>query len=163
MRRTLSLLAGMFCSGVCAAAAPPDSIYMCVDADGHKTYQNSSDGNACHRIDGVIASIPATDIGRGMRPRPSLSNISPASFPRVDVGTQRVRDSDRRRLLQEELRTEEERLNGLRSDLRRGSAGADAPAGSSADREQVQRLAEEIERTEGNIASLRRELTPLRY
>ena len=148
-----------------ALAAPMDSIFVCVDADGHKTYQNSSEGSSCRRVDGVVATIPASDLGRGRsRPVVARAEISPASFPRVDVNTQRTRDSDRRRILEEELRIEQERLARLRTEFNQGNPlAAGDEVGSSRYHERVQRLFDDIERSEGNIASLRRELTPTRY
>ncbi len=149
------------------SAAPVDSIFLCVDGDGHKSYQNASEGPSCRRIDGVVATIPSSDLERGRAARavPSRSGISPASFPRVDVNTQRTRDSDRRRILEEELRAEQERLEHLRAEFNQGRpmpVGGEA-VGSNRYHDRVQRLFEDIERSEGNIASLRREMTPARY
>jgi hypothetical protein len=167
MRRMAFLwLAGMGCAGgagVCLAA-PMDSIYLCVDSDGNKTYQNQSDGSSCHRVDGIVSTIPASEFsGRGARASLAHNWISPASFPRVDAGTQRLRDGDRRRILEEELRAEQERLAQLRSQFNRGQPERLADETSGPYRERVQRLFEDIERSEGNVASLRRELTPTRY
>jgi len=154
MQRGVQLLCLMLgVSGGCwagaATAAQSDSIFVCIDADGHKTYQNSSEGSACHRVDGIIATIPSSELPRNQSPRPlPRAGISPASFPRVDTNTQRLRDSDRRHILEDELRIEEQRLASLRTEF---------------NRDHLQRLYEDIERAEGNIASLRRELTPFRY
>jgi len=164
MRRVLFLFLGLMLAGA-RAAAPPDGIYVCVDADGHKTYQNSSEGTTCHRVDGIVASIPSTELPRGASPRPARSMISPASFPRVDVNTQRLRDTDRRHILEEELRVEERHLAHLRDEFNHGQPlpVGDEVVGSVGYQDHVQRLFEDIERSEGNIASLRRELTPVRY
>lgn len=166
MRSGLFLLAFLAFSGV-RAAAPPDGIFVCADADGHKTYQNSSDGGDCHRVDGIVATIPSSELPRNRSQHPTATRvgISPASFPRVDVNTQRVRDSDRRRILEEELRTEEDHLARLRSEFNHGQPQptGDEIVGSNSYRDHVQRLFEDIERSEGNIASLRRELTPARF
>jgi hypothetical protein len=165
MRQSLFLLINLVLASA-GAVAQTDSIYVCVDDDGHKTYQNSSDGNACHRVDGVIATIPATDLPRGGAGRSGARpSIAPASFPRVDASTQRLRDGDRRRILEEELRSEEDRLAHLRSEFNHGQPqpASDETFGTGRYREHVQRLFEDIERSEGNIASLRRELTPFRY
>ncbi len=165
IRHAVFLLGNLVLAGACAAA-PSDSIFVCVDEDGHKTYQNSADGNACRRVDGVIATIPSTDLPRGSIPRPGArASISPASFPRVDASTQRLRDGDRRRILEDELRSEEERLAHLRAEFNHGQPqpASDESLGTGRYREHVQRLFEDIERSEGNIASLRRELTPFRY
>jgi len=112
-----------------------------------------------------VASIPSTELPRGASPRPARSLISPASFPRVDVNTQRVRDSDRRHILEEEMRLEERHLARLREEFNQGQPlpVGDEVVGSVTYQDHVQRLYEDIERSEGNIASLRRELTPVRY
>jgi len=164
MRRVIFLFLGLMMAAA-RAAAPPDGVYVCVDADGHKTYQNSTEGTGCHRVDGIVASIPSTELPRGASPRPARSLISPASFPRVDVNTQRVRDSDRRHILEEELRTEERHLARLRDEFNHGQPTpvGEEIVGSVSYQDHVQRLFEDIERSEGNIASLRRELTPVRY
>ncbi len=151
-----------------AQAAPTDAIFVCVDSDGHKTYQNSADSNSCRRIDGIVATIPSSDLPRSRhfaRPSVARADISPASFPRVDLRTQKLRDSDRRRILEDELRAEEEHLNRLRVDFNRGQPKplADEMLGAAGYRDRVQHMFEDIERTEGNIASLRRELTPVRF
>jgi len=165
MRHGALLFSGWILAGGCAAAQT-DGIFVCVDADGHKTYQNSAEGNACHRIDGIVATIPASELPRGQSPRPTArAGISAASFPRVDVNTQRLRDTDRRRILEEELRTEEERLARLRAEFNHGQPqpASDEAIGTGRYHDHVQRLFEDIERSEGNIASLRRELTHIRY
>jgi hypothetical protein len=165
MWQALFLFANLVLAGACAAAQQ-DSVFLCVDEEGRKTYQNSSDGSACHRVDGLIATIPATELPRGGSGRSaSHSSISPTSFPRIDASTQRMRDGDRRRILEEELRSEEERLAHLRTEFNQGQPqpASDESFGTGRYRDHVQRLFEDIERSEGNIASLRRELTPFRY
>lgn len=164
MRRAGFLLLCLVATGS-GAVGPTDGIYLCIDADGHKTYQNSADGTACHRIDGIVATIPSSELPRGQAPRPARAMISPASFPRVDMNTQRVRDADRRHILEEELRAEEQHLAQLRSEFNQGQPvpAADEVFGSVHYQDHVQRLFDDIERSEANIASLRRELTPVRY
>ena len=73
--------------------------------------------------------------------------------------------SDRRRILEEELRSEEDRLVHLQMEFNHGQPqpAGDESLGTGRYRERVQRLFEDIERSEGNIASLRRELTPVPY
>jgi len=91
--------------------------------------------------------------------------VSPANFPRVDRDAQRVRDVDRRRILEDELRVEQQRLVRLREDFNNGSphvVGEETVA-SATYRERVQRLMEEIQRSEASIGSLKRELAPPRY
>jgi len=164
MRRVLPFLALVAC-GAPLAAPPPDTIFRCTDADGHLTYQ-SSDGPQCRRVDGLVASIPASDLPRSERAQSNRASVTAASFPRVDARTQRVRDLERRRILEEELRAEQDRLLVLQAQLREGPGGlspAADPGRTPAERERAQRLNEDIERSQGNIASLRRELAPVRY
>jgi len=147
-----------------AAAQQSDAIWACVDEQGHKTFQNVGKGQGCRRIDGLIATIPGTSTA------PPQSNsaargVSPANFPKVDQDTQRLRDTDRRRILEDELKVEQDRLARLRDDFNNGSPRvlADETPGSPTYRERAQRLLEDIQRSEGYIASLKRELTPPRY
>jgi hypothetical protein len=151
-----------------AAAQQPDPIWACVDDQGHKTFSNVVTGHDCHRIDGVVSTIPGTS-APALRPVPVPSaaarGVSPANFPRVDRDTQRMRDVDRRRILEEELRIEQERLTRLREDFNNGSPHP-APGeiiGSVGYRDRTQRLLDDIQRSEGSIASLKRELAPQRY
>jgi hypothetical protein len=168
MRCSLCLALAILASVIAtpAAAQQPDSIWVCVDDKGHKTFQNLGTGHGCRRIDGLIATIPGTTPAPGAaRIGPDSRGVSPANFPRVDQNTQRVRDSDRKRILEEELRGEQDRLARLKDDFNSGSPRplGEESVGSPVYRERVQRLLEDIERSEGYIASLKRELTPQHY
>ncbi len=147
------------------AAAQMDAIWSCVDDQGHKVFQNNGLGTNCHRVDGVVATIPGTTSSPPRRVAPPVPGVSPANFPRVDRDTQRLRDVDRRRILEDELRTEQDRLARLRSDFNNGNPRllADETAASPGYRERIQRLVEDIQRSEGYIASLKREMAPVRY
>jgi hypothetical protein len=164
MRRVLLFVFGLLAAG--GAIAQSESIYLCVDEEGHKTYQNLGNGKGCRRVDGLVATVPGPAPTRAAPNAPSeLRGVSPASFPRVDGDTQRLRDGDRKRILEEELRTEQERLTRLRADFNNGqpAPSADESPGSQRYQEHVQHLLEDIQRSENNIASLRRELAPPRY
>jgi hypothetical protein len=91
------------------------------------------------------------------------STPSRAGFPRVEASTQRSRDLDRRRILEDELRKEEARLAELRTEFRGGEPerrGDERNHQKYLDR--VARLKDDISRTESSVASLRREMTALR-
>jgi len=151
MRTFLSPL--LLCLAVAASpalAAPQDAIWVCTDADGHKSFQNSSDGAHCRRMDGLVASIPAAPSPAQGRDRATTARVSSASFPRIDAGTQRAREAERRGILEQELRSEQSRLAQLRSQVATPGEGS-------------RRIAEDIERSEGNIAALQRELAPQRF
>jgi hypothetical protein len=169
MRTTLGTASALCClliPALPALAQQSDAIWACVDDQGHKVFQNVGKGNGCHRIDGLIATVPGTSASA---PRPASASgsggVSPANFPRVDRDTQRVRDVDRRRILEDELRVEQDRLIRLRDDFNNGSPRllGDETAASPSYRDRVQRLLEDIQRSEGYIASLKREMAPPRY
>lgn len=150
-----------------AAAQQMDAIWACEDDQGHKVFQNVGNGRGCRRVDGLIATVPGTT--PTPQPRASsgqpVTGVSPANFPRVDRDVQRLRDVDRRRILEDELRVEQDRLVRLRQDFNNGTPRLqpDETAASASYRERAQRLMEDIQRSEGSIASLKRELTPARY
>jgi hypothetical protein len=165
MRTSLGFVPALCCwlvTALPAAAQQSDAIWACEDEQGHKVFQNVGNGRGCHRIDGLIATVPGT---AASAPRPPVSGVAPANFPRVDRDTQRVRDADRRRILEDELRVEQDHLMHLREDFNNGRPHA-APGeiiGSQGYQERTQRLLEDIQRSEGSIASLKRELAPPRY
>jgi Domain of unknown function (DUF4124) len=171
MRRLLQTAPALPLFWLLAAAFPAaaqDAIWACEDDQGHKVFQNVGNGRGCRRIDGLIATVPGT-APAPQQPRPSagqgVNGVSPANFPRVDRDVQRLRDVDRRRILEDELRVEQDRLVRLRLDFNNGSPRPlpDEAVASPTYRERVQRLMEDIQRSEGSIASLKRELTPARY
>jgi len=148
----------------CAFGAHAQSeIYKCVDDQGHTVFQNIGRGKQCERlaIDPVV-TVPGT---RASRPADAPRQATPANFPRIDGDTQRSRESDRRRILEEELQSEQERLGRLRSEYNEGAPALlpDEQRGSQRYQERVRRLGEEIERSRANVASLQRELAPQRF
>ncbi len=161
------LFAGLAAAGASLpSAAQSDVIYRCIDEQGHKSYQNTGAGKGCERADGLLMSTPAPPARGDGRPAAAPApSASPASFPRIDSQTQRLRDGERQRILEEELRGEEERLARLRAEFNQGQplAAADETTGSPRYRERTQRLSEDIQRAEANVASLRRELAPQHY
>jgi hypothetical protein len=161
----LAALCGLFGTALPAAAQQSDAIWACVDDQGHKIFQNVGSGRGCRRIDGLIATVPGTS---SAPPAQSVSpsgtrGVSPANFPRIDQNTQRARDGDRHRILEDELQQEQQRLIRLREEFNNGAARPGEIAGGPIYQERVNRALEEIQRSEGFIASLKRELAPPRY
>jgi hypothetical protein len=151
-----------------AASAQPSEIYLCIDEQGNKSYQNVGSGKGCKRVDvGPVLSMPAPrqPAGRSsMQPAvEERASVSPASFPRVDRDTQRTRDSDRRRILEDELKAEEDRLARLRAEFNNGEPERRGDERNFAlYQERIQRLREDIARVETNVGALRREIALLR-
>jgi len=91
--------------------------------------------------------------------RTTTANAAPADFPRVDAAAQRSRDSDRRRILEDELSKEQARLEDFRKEYNGGEPerlGNERNYQKYLDR--VERLKDDITRSETNVAALRREL-----
>jgi len=143
-------------------AQAQSEIFVCTDADGRKVYQNTGSTNGCRRLDiQPLTSVPAPKLPvAAAAPRAAAPPVTPASFPRIAADTQRVRDGERRRILEDELRAEEDRLARLRSDFNGGQPERQGDEGRNLVRYQewVTRMQEDIARGENNIAALRREL-----
>ncbi len=93
----------------------------------------------------------------------STGATSPASFPKVDSGTQKARDNDRAAILDEERRKESAKLQELRKEFNNGE-----PERRGDERnyqrylERVEKIKDEIQRSESNIKSLEREIASVR-
>jgi len=117
----------------------------------------------------VIEGTPITVIqGRTPAPRPASgtaatgSNAARPPEARVDPGAQRARDSDSRRILESELRREEERLAEMKREYNNGEPerqGNERNYQKYLDR--VADLKSSIARKEADIAAIKRELAKL--
>ncbi len=108
----------------------------------------------CRTLEGA----PVTVI-QSVRPRQTSAPVPPATRERVDASEQRARDSDARRILESELRREEESLEALRREYNNGEPerrGDERNYQKYLDR--VAELKASIARKESDIAALRREL-----
>lgn len=90
-------------------AAISDSLYKCTTKTGAEAFFNVPDGRG-----GSTAAEPAA------------KSASPSSFPRVESSTQKSRDDMRKKVLSEELATEEKQLADARAAF---GSGAPAPDG----------------------------------
>ncbi len=183
--RSRLLLAALCAAGL--AAPVQAQIYKCEGPDGVIEYSNtpSNSGRGCRAVElSPITTIPAPKLpaarstppaGRSGEQATSPQAATPAApaaatrpagaenFPRVDSATQKARDTDRRRILEDELRKEEGRLAELRREYNDGEPerqGNERNYQKYLDR--VQRLKDDIGRSEANIASIRHEIGALR-
>jgi hypothetical protein len=140
-------------------------IFVCTDEHGQKTFQNVGTAKNCKRVDvGPVLTLPATRqpaaSAQSAEPRAA---VSPANFPRVDRDTQRTRDSDRKRILEDELKSEEEKLARLRFEFNNGEPERRGDERNFAlYQERAARLRDDVARVEANVNALRRELSLLR-
>lgn len=169
-RRGAALLAGVLALGLSAVAQA--QVYRCTDANGNKLYTDMKKGN-CELIDSgpVVprppAASPLIPAVRPGSPAPAASGAaatpSPSNFPRVDTAAQRVRDDDRREILNEELRAEEKKLAELKAVYKNGEPDRQGNERNYAKyQERVGQMRDDISRTERNIESLRREIANVR-
>ncbi|MCC7059485.1 MAG: DUF4124 domain-containing protein [Burkholderiaceae bacterium] len=158
-------LRALCCAALALGLAAPAAaqVYRCESDGGVPIYQGTPNGRNCRPLDlAPLTTIPAPKLPTARAPAAAggaAARPSPEDFPKVDVSTQRARDSDRRRILEDELRKEEGRLTELKDEYKGGEPdrlGGERNYQKYLDR--VQRLKEDIDRSEGNIASIRREL-----
>lgn len=147
-------------------------IYKYVDENGNVTYTNSPVKGA-QRVyieqPNVISSGSGSSSGKRSTNTSRNSNDSgqkvtppsPANFPKVDSETQRSRDSNRKRILQDELANEQTLLNDTKKALSdaENTKTAEEKANPSKYLERIGRLRENVVMHEKNIAALQKELS----
>lgn len=140
-------------------------IYRCEGPNGVAEYSNTlpaGDTRRCRKVSlPSLTTIPAAKVPSVAKPAAPNGG---AAFPRVDPRQQKVRDEQRREILESELRKEQQRLAGLKAEYKDGEPdrlGNERNYQKYLDR--VARLKDEIGRSETNIASIERELAPLRH
>lgn len=139
-------------------------IYKCVESGGRVTYSNVQSKDCARLNIGPPNSLAA--------PRTSVSprGVSPSEFPRIDPGTQRNRDDERRRILDQELASEQAALAAARKTLsdqevivlpdERNVAGRGI--NNAKIEQRVQPFRDKIALHERNIEALRKEIANLR-
>ena len=150
-------------AGTCALAADEGTVtYRCPNNDYKNTISaKEAEKLGCKKLEGA----PVTVI-QMTKPRPSGTAVPAATAgsgaARVDPAAQRARDSDARRILENELKAEEERLAVLKKEYNNGQPerlGNEQNYQKYVDR--VAQLSAAIARKEGDIAAIRRELQKL--
>lgn len=130
-------------------------IYKTVDAEGRVTYSNvklkgskkldlepadTSFGNSVNNGDGKAKRVPAT------------RTDTPASFPKVDAGTQNQRDGKRKDILQSELDAERKALDDAKKAYAEGEANPEVfrtPTGQI--RRNVPKFQEKMKNLQANV------------
>lgn len=115
----------------------------------------------CKALEGNVTVVSGTK-PQGSRPVAASVTPSASGGERVASGEQRARDSDARRILETELKSEETRLASLKQEYNNGEPerrGDERNYQKYLDR--VAALQASISRKENDIAALRRELDKL--
>ena len=131
-------------------------VFKCVDRDGNITYGNVGDVKGCKKIDTEAPNtVPF--------PKPSAPTAGRAPSKSETGGAQRARDTDRRRILQEELASEEKKLADLKKEFNGGEPERRGDEKNFARyQERTDKLKADVTRSESNIESLRREISAIR-
>lgn len=148
---TLALLLALGASAVRA------EIYECVDQGGNKRFTNiKSEAKGCKAMNIAPPNTVAP-------PRPQTKGAAPANFPSVDAQTQKQRDGDRRRILEQELAREQKLLDQARQELAEQKS---IRLGSERNYQRVLDRLEPFEKKvrlhEDNVANLKKELANTR-
>ena len=157
------------------AASPPVALaqlsaggatYRCVDESGRSTYTNVKEemgGKKCTVVSREVSVVPAQPPTRTAPAAAAKPAASGAGSQRVDASTQRGRDNDRRRILDEELQSAERQLATAKQTLTQQESVR------SGDERNYQRVLDrlkpfqdEVRRAEENVAALKREISNLR-
>jgi Domain of unknown function (DUF4124) len=152
MRYNKGLWALLLMLAVPRAAA---EIWECVDASGNKRFTNvRADAKGCKQLD---VPTPNTVSGAG---KPSAKSAeSPKNFPKVDGDTQKQRDNDRRKILEQELASEQKLLDQAKKELEEQESqrlGSERNYQRVLDR--LEPYKKKVKLHDDNIANLRREL-----
>jgi Domain of unknown function (DUF4124) len=139
-------------------------IYECVDSSGNKRFTNvKAEAAGCKPMNlPPVLSVPAP-------PKPAQKGdakppaAAAGSFPKVDTPTQQQRDTERRKILEQELANEQKLLDQAKKDLAEQEAmrlGSERNFQRVLDR--LEPYKKKVALHEGNIANLRKELSSLK-
>ena len=157
---SIPLLLALGC--VAEAGAQDGSVtYRCPNNEYKNTISaKEAERLGCKKLEGApVTVIQMTKPRAAGTPVPAAAGSGPT---RVDPTAQRARDSDARRILETELKTEEERLATLKKEFNNGQPerqGNEQNYQKYVDR--VAQLSAAIARKEADVAAIRRELQKL--
>lgn len=140
-------------------------IYQCIDSNGNRSFTDDKREAAAAGCKAMnlppLSNVPAP-------PRPGVksgaqNSAAPGGFPKVDPNTQQQRDEARRKILEQELATEQKLLDQARQNLSEQEAirlGSERNYQRVLDR--LEPYKKKVALHESNIANLRKELSALK-
>lgn len=158
MKRQLAVLIALIV--VAAYAQAQSDVYLCVDDSGKKEYKNTGATKGCKRVDlPGIMTIPAPAKKTSAPAAAAKATASPPEFPKVDSSTQKARDGDRKQILLDELKSEEQKLANLKKEYNNGEPERRGDERNYAKyQERVSGMKDDLSRAEKNIEALKREI-----
>jgi hypothetical protein len=144
-------------------------IYKHVDAEGRVTYSNVKIKGAKKLYLEPADTSFGNPTGGETKRTPSAKTPTPASFPKVDAGTQNQRDSKRKEILQAELATEKQALEEAKKAYAEGESNPEVfrTADGSVRRnvpkfqEKMKALQENVDAHQRNIQLLEKEISSI--
>jgi hypothetical protein len=158
--RNLLLLIGL----LAVSPAVLGDIFECVESSGAKLFTSDPKEAKAKGCKAMNLGPPNTvSTTKSQAPGKAGSQPSPANFPKVDQDTQKQRDNDRRRLLEQELANEEKLLAQAKKDLEEQES---IRLGSESNYQRVLNRLEPYKKQvalhESNVANLKREISGIR-
>lgn len=153
----------LFCASVATLAQSPGTTYLCKDENGRSTYTNVKEemaGKKCTAVSREVSVVPVAPVAP---PPKSAATTTPANFPRVDTATQKSRDDGRRKILQNELVSEQQMLKEAQQKLTEQEqvrTGDERNFAKVAERLQPYR--DKLDQHQKNVEALQKELANLK-
>ncbi len=141
-----------------ALPATAQVIYRCTDASGGTLISNARVDKSCKPVQqGPDSALPAPKA----KPGGATATPTPGGFPRVGEDAQKARDTDRKRILEQELAGEQRNLEQARRDLIDQTAARQGnPASGAFD--SLQPYRDRVAQHERNIEAIQKELASQR-
>ena len=165
----LRSLLGVTALAISGTAAAQVTIYRCADETGRNHYTNVKEemsGKKCAVVSREISSVapppaePAKAANGKAAPTPRATTAAAPKLADAAPGTGRAREDNRRRILQEELESEQKRLAEAKQKLAEQQPARPGETGSVLPR--IKPYIEAVELAEKNVAQLRRELSNIK-
>jgi len=158
--RLLACAAFTVAAGAHAQQQGTGTVWRCLEQDGKAHYTNikkETEGKQCTVVTREVSVVSGPPQQR------AAATPTPPNFPKVDKDTQKSRDDGRRRILEDELSTEEKGLTDAKSKL------SEQESIRNGDEKNYQRVLDRlrpyqdaVDRHERNVSALKRELSSLR-
>ena len=168
MNQRIAFINLMVVACIISASAHAE-IYKHVDAEGRVTYSNVKiKGAKKLYLEPADTSFGNASDGETRR-TPSAKTPTPASFPKVDAGTQNQRDGKRKEILQSELATERQALEEAKKAYAEGESNpevfrtADGAVRRNVPKfqEKMKALQENVDAHQRNIQLLEKEISTI--
>jgi hypothetical protein len=141
---------------VARPAPSPNTLFLCVDA-GQQIHTNTELNRNCKAV--VLGPPPAQKTATEASAAPKEASKTPPGFPKIGEALQKARDVDRKRILDEELATEQKNLDLAKKELSRQESETLTEEKSYTKLvERLQPFREKVALHEQNIRALRKEI-----